>query len=59
MITHGTVVHPVERARELAAVFRDTVETGPDELWTSFGLGAEDASGRNGLGPPLRAPRAG
>lgn len=38
-ITHGTVFHPVERARELAALFRETVETGPDELWTSFGVG--------------------
>jgi FAD binding domain/Berberine and berberine like len=39
VITHGTVFHPVERARELAALFRETVETGPDELWTSFGVG--------------------
>ena len=41
-ITHGTVVHPVEHARELAAVYRDTLEAGPDELWMSFGLGAAD-----------------
>ena len=37
-ITHGTVVHPVERARELAALVREAVESGPEELWTSFGL---------------------
>jgi FAD/FMN-containing dehydrogenase len=39
VITHGTVFHPVERARELAALFREAVETGPDELWASFGVG--------------------
>ena len=38
-ITHGAVVHPVERATELAARFRELVETGPDELWASYGLG--------------------
>jgi FAD/FMN-containing dehydrogenase len=38
-ITYGTVVHPIERADELAALYRELVETGPDELWTSFGLG--------------------
>ncbi len=43
-ITHGTVVHPVEHARGLAAVYRDTLDAGPDELWMSFGLGA--ANGR-------------
>jgi FAD/FMN-containing dehydrogenase len=39
VITHGTVFHPVEWARELAALFRETLETGPDELWASFGVG--------------------
>ena len=38
-VTHGAVVHPVERATELAARFRELVETGPDELWASYGLG--------------------
>ena len=37
-VTHGTVTHPIERASELAERFRELVETGPDELWTSFGL---------------------
>jgi FAD/FMN-containing dehydrogenase len=41
-ITHGTVVHPVEHARELAAVYRNMLEAGPDELWMSFGLGTAD-----------------
>jgi FAD/FMN-containing dehydrogenase len=38
-ITFGSVVHPLERARELAALYRELTETGPDELWASFGLG--------------------
>jgi hypothetical protein len=39
VITHGTVLHPIERARELAAVYRELLESGPDELWMGFGLG--------------------
>ncbi len=38
-VTHGTLVHPIERATELAARFRELVATGPDELWASFSLG--------------------
>jgi FAD/FMN-containing dehydrogenase len=38
-VTFGSVVHPVERARKLAALYRELTETGPDELWASFGLG--------------------
>jgi FAD/FMN-containing dehydrogenase len=38
-ITHGTVIHPADRAVELAGRFRELVETGPDELWASFGIG--------------------
>jgi hypothetical protein len=38
VITHGSVIHPIERAGELAAVFRDLVDATPDELWLSFGL---------------------
>jgi FAD/FMN-containing dehydrogenase len=43
-ITFGSVVHPIERARELAALYRELIEVGSDELWTSFGLGI--AAGR-------------
>ncbi len=35
-ITHGTVVHPIERAGELAQLFTEIAETGPDELWLGF-----------------------
>ena len=37
-ITFGAVEHPIERARELAAPWRDLAENGPDELFLSFGL---------------------
>ena len=40
-ITHGFVTHPVERAVELAGCFRELVEDGPDDLWTSFGIQVE------------------
>ena len=33
MVTHGWVVHPIERAHELVAAFREVVEIGADELW--------------------------
>jgi FAD/FMN-containing dehydrogenase len=39
VVTHGTVTHPLERAEELADRFRELVEDGPDDLWTSFGMG--------------------
>jgi hypothetical protein len=40
-ITFGSVVHPIERARELAGLYGALMETGPDELWASFNLGLE------------------
>jgi FAD/FMN-containing dehydrogenase len=47
LVTHGTVTHPLERAEELAACYRELVEDGPDELWTSFGM----AAGGDARGP--------
>jgi FAD binding domain/Berberine and berberine like len=38
-ITHGTVMYPIERAAEVAAFYRDFVESTPDELWSAFGMG--------------------
>jgi FAD/FMN-containing dehydrogenase len=38
-VTHGAVVHPIERATELAALFGETAEAGPDELWLGFYVG--------------------
>jgi len=47
-ITFGRVSHPLERARELAALYRELAENGPDELFLSFGTirerSGEDAS---------------
>jgi hypothetical protein len=40
-ITFGSVVHPIERARELAELYRELTESGTDDLWASFGLGLE------------------
>jgi FAD/FMN-containing dehydrogenase len=37
-ITFGTVVHRDDRARELAAHWRELAENGPDELFLSFGV---------------------
>jgi FAD/FMN-containing dehydrogenase len=43
-VTYGTVTHPLERAEELAARYRELVEGGPDELWTSFGMSVGGAA---------------
>jgi FAD/FMN-containing dehydrogenase len=62
-ITHGAVVHPIERAGELAGVYRDTLERGPDELWMGFYLhtapGAEPVATVSALhcGTPEQAAR--
>ena len=37
-ITFGTVEHPIDRASELAGLWRELAENGPDELFLSFGL---------------------
>jgi FAD/FMN-containing dehydrogenase len=37
-VTHGFLVHPAERAEELAERYRELVETGPDTAWASFGV---------------------
>jgi FAD/FMN-containing dehydrogenase len=63
-ITYGTVTHPLERARELAGLFRELAESGPDELFLSFGT-ARDRSAEDAFafltvlhsGPPDRAVR--
>jgi len=38
-ITHGIVMHPVERAAEVAELYRDFVERTPDEVFSGFGVG--------------------
>jgi FAD/FMN-containing dehydrogenase len=38
VITQGTVVHPLEHARELGALFRELADDGPSELMATFNL---------------------
>jgi FAD/FMN-containing dehydrogenase len=38
-VTHGVIVHPIDRAGELAALLEETLAAGPNELWASYGLG--------------------
>jgi FAD/FMN-containing dehydrogenase len=62
-ITYGAVEHPVERARELAALWRDLAENGSDELFLSFGLARDAEDGTHAYvtvlhsGTPDRAER--
>jgi FAD/FMN-containing dehydrogenase len=58
-ITFGTVVHPLDRARDLAALWRELAENGPDELFLSFGVTNEEEAYVTALhsGPPNRAER--
>jgi FAD/FMN-containing dehydrogenase len=39
IVTQGTVIHPGERAADLGALFRELVESGPEELMATFGTG--------------------
>lgn len=38
-VTHGVVVHPIERAQALAERYRELVVNGTDAVWASFGVG--------------------
>lgn len=41
-VTHGTLAHRGTRATELAAVYVELLETGPDEVWASFSLARDE-----------------
>jgi FAD binding domain/Berberine and berberine like len=58
-ITFGTVVHPIDRAHDLAALWRELAEHGPDELFLSFGTTNEGEAYLTVLhsGTPDRADR--
>jgi FAD/FMN-containing dehydrogenase len=45
-VTYGTIVHPIDRAAELAALLQETLETGPDALWASYGLARDGGEPR-------------
>jgi FAD/FMN-containing dehydrogenase len=38
MVMQGSIVHPIDRAREVAALFGELVETTPDEVFPTFGV---------------------
>jgi FAD/FMN-containing dehydrogenase len=38
VVTFGAVLHPAERAGELAALYRELADTGPDELFLGFAV---------------------
>jgi FAD/FMN-containing dehydrogenase len=44
-VTHGVLMHPIERAGALAERYRELVEAGRDAVWASFGVALE-AAGR-------------
>jgi FAD/FMN-containing dehydrogenase len=39
MVVAGSVVHPIDRAHEVAALFREIAENGSDDLFAGFALG--------------------
>jgi FAD/FMN-containing dehydrogenase len=45
VITHGSVVHPIERAGDLAAVFREVAAAAPNELWLTLDIGRAGLEG--------------
>ncbi|HXV02870.1 MAG TPA: FAD-binding oxidoreductase [Gaiellaceae bacterium] len=62
MVTHGAVVHRIERAHELAALYRDILENGPRELYLSLAFGLEGGRPYAAIsalhsGPPSAAVR--
>ena len=38
-VTHGSVIHPIDRAADLAAIFTELTTNGPRDLWLSYELG--------------------
>src|SRR5205823_5775490 len=49
-VTHGPLLFPLERAREVAAAFRQAASVAPDELFLSMGFGLAD---EQDLGPEM------
>jgi FAD/FMN-containing dehydrogenase len=61
-VAHGAVIHPIERAHELAALYRDFLENGPRELYLSLAFGLEEGRPYAAIsalhsGPPAAAER--
>jgi len=43
-VTHGAVTHPIDRLDDVVALFRDAVESGPDQLMPTLLVGRTDVS---------------
>ena len=43
-VTHGVVSHPIDRLDEVVDLFREVVESGPDELMPTLAVGQTDVS---------------
>ncbi len=57
-VTHGAVVHPLDRASELARASPRAVETSPDELWLSYAIGPHATGSRSQSSPSSTAARS-
>ena len=43
-VTHGAVTHPIDRLDDVVALFREAVESGPDQLMPTLLVGRTDVS---------------
>ena len=43
-VTHGVVAHPIDRLDDVLDVFRETVESGPDEVMPTLAVGRSEVS---------------
>jgi len=50
-VTHGSLLFPMERAREVAAAYRQAAAAAPEEIFLSMGLGLADEG--DDLGPDM------
>lgn len=44
-ITHGSALHPIDRLRDIGALFREFVATAPDHIFLAIAFGLSDATG--------------
>jgi FAD/FMN-containing dehydrogenase len=57
-VTHGVVTHPIDRLDDVVALFRETVESGPDEVMPTLAVGRDSVSiSVLHCGTPARAER--
>lgn len=57
-VTHGVVTHPIDRLDDVVALFRETVESGPDEVMPTLAVSRDTVSiSVLHCGPPAQAER--